>query len=110
MQSTGVFAHDDNRGEGVGENLYYAKSGSGERELAIQTTDVATRSWYEKEEFMFTYAGEYVSGTGHFTQVVWAATCDVGCGRSENYVVCRYYAAGNNLSTFAENVFEPTPP
>ena len=110
MQSTRDFKHDDDRGEGVGENLFYASSGNGSKEEAIQTTDIATRSWYEKEEFMYTYMGEYVSGTGHFTQVVWASTCDVGCGRSENYVVCRYYQAGNNLSTFAENVFEPTPP
>ena len=110
MQATGVFAHDENRGEGVGENLYTARSARGTKELEIQTTDIASRSWYEKEEFMYTYMGEYVPGTGHFTQIVWASTCDVGCGRSENYVVCRYFMAGNNLSTFAENVFEPTQP
>ena len=110
MQRTEVFAHDDNRGEGVGENLYFARSDSGAKELAIQTTDIATRSWYEKEEFLYTYMDEYVPGTGHFTQVVWVSTCEVGCGRSENYVVCRYFQAGNNISIFGSNVFEPTPP
>ena len=69
MQRTEVFAHDDNRGEGVGENLYFGRSSSGSKELAIQTTDIATRSWYEKEEFLYTYMDEYVPGTGHFTQV-----------------------------------------
>jgi uncharacterized protein YkwD len=36
---------------------------------------------------------------GHYTQIVWRATREVGCGeasnRTDDYIVCRYLPAGN---------------
>lgn len=58
----------------------------------------------------------FSDATGHFTQLVWAATTKVGCGFSSgcgqysNYLVCRYTAAGNvvggtnNNQYFIDNV------
>jgi len=52
---------------------------------------------------------------GHFTQMVWKSTTDIGCataqctwkGRDATYLVCRYSPAGNVLGQFAENVKPP---
>jgi hypothetical protein len=38
-----------------------------------------------------------MSDTSGFTQVVWKATCKIGCGYSGDYAVCRYSPAGNQL-------------
>ena len=42
----------------------------------------------------------------HFTQVVWKGTMKVGVGIAGDFVVARYYPAGNMLSFggFAKNV------
>ena len=49
---------------------------------------------------------------GHFTQLVWKATKEIGVGiyykpGSGTYVVTRYYPPGNMLGTFAPNVRKP---
>jgi hypothetical protein len=40
-----------------------------------------------------------VEKVGHYTQLIWAQTRQVGCalerGREEDFLVCRYSAAGN---------------
>ena len=42
---------------------------------------------------------------GHYTQIVWRATTEVGCAeahnRTDDYVVCRYLPAGNVLGEVA---------
>ncbi|CAI8497678.1 unnamed protein product [Hanseniaspora opuntiae] len=50
--------------------------------------------------------------TGHFTQVVWKDTTQVGCGYKNCnnewgiYLVCNYLAQGNIIGEFADNVEE----
>lgn len=53
--------------------------------------------------------GGHQPGTGHFTQVVWKDTKELGMARAKSkngsvYVVARYRPAGNNLSSFEGNV------
>lgn len=50
--------------------------------------------------------------TGHFTQVVWRDSTELGVGMARNrngevYVVCNYNPAGNFLGSFTENVPPP---
>ena len=57
-------------------------------------------------------SGGFSSGTGHFTQVVWKGSTELGIGRAEStkgsmkcaYIVGRYKPAGNMMGDFAENV------
>ena len=49
-------------------------------------------------------------GTGHFTQVVWKGSKEIGVGKSFGrdgrvFVVCNYLPAGNVIGRFQENVF-----
>lgn len=71
----------------------------------------------------FALANYYPStATGHFTQLVWKNTTQVGCSRKECnagqqgghgdapgwYVVCEYAPAGNVIGAFVDNVQEQT--
>lgn len=56
---------------------------------------------------------------GHFTQVVWKNSTQLGCGAAQGvktlngrqynafYVVCHYAPAGNVTGQFPENVLKP---
>jgi hypothetical protein len=51
--------------------------------------------------------------TGHFTQVVWKNSTQVGFGvavapNGSFYAVANYYPAGNFTGQFKENVLQPT--
>lgn len=66
------------------------------------------RYWYD-ENAQYTFGrGGFSSGTGHFTQVVWSGTREVGCGRTQcqgmDVWVCQYDPPGNMQGAFAENV------
>ena len=60
----------------------------------------------------YNYSGDYSDGTGHFTQVVWKDTKEVGFGKSKGqngkiFVVANYYPAGNVIGYFKPNVLRP---
>lgn len=62
----------------------------------------------EREEYDFGDA-EFSKETGHFTQLVWRDTTDVGCGRKlcgERgwYLVCEYSPRGNVEGQFEDQV------
>lgn len=67
-------------------------------------------SWYsEVKDYDFRKSG-YQTNTGHFTQVVWKGSKELGIGKAKSadgkvFVVGRYRPAGNNMRTFNENVF-----
>ncbi len=66
--------------------------------------------WYsEMPKFNFSN-GEFTQGTGHFTQVVWKGSREIGVGKAFGkdghvFVVCNYHPAGNVRGHFRENVF-----
>ncbi|KFM74773.1 Golgi-associated plant pathogenesis-related protein 1, partial [Stegodyphus mimosarum] len=69
-------------------------------------------SWYSEHVF-YPYSGqitrEIVMKAGHFTQVIWRNSKEMGIGkavsrRNRVYVVANYYPAGNVLNKFADNV------
>lgn len=63
----------------------------------------------ERDEYNFKKPG-FERGTGHFTQLVWRNTTDVGCGRKwcgerrRWYLVCEYWPRGNIIGEFGEMV------
>ena len=60
------------------------------------------------ERYDFTKGG-HQPRTGHFTQVVWKNSKELGMARAKSsngsvYVVARYCPAGNDLNAFKANV------
>ena len=105
MARTGNFSHSNAKynGKNMGENLFacYGLKISGK---------MMTDDWYnEVNQYNFNNPG-FVSGTGHFTQVVWKDSREVGFGYAQArdgyyYGVANYYPAGNYLNEFEDNVF-----
>jgi len=68
-----------------------------------------SKSWYnEVNEYSYNNPG-FSKGTGHFTQLVWKETTDIGCGIAMShddkvYAVCNYTPPGNFKSHYEENV------
>ncbi|KAJ3177501.1 hypothetical protein HDU85_005868 [Gaertneriomyces sp. JEL0708] len=88
--------------DGMGENLYgFETTGT---ELPDCTR--AVQNWYD-EKPLFPAGGRIGDGNffqyGHYTQIVWGTTTEVGCGFAHGqgsgsktfYVVCNYNPAGN---------------
>ncbi|ANB14850.1 Pry2p [Sugiyamaella lignohabitans] len=91
-----VFAHS---GGPYGENI---ASGYGSPSDAIG-------AWYgEVSQYNF-LTGLFSEATGHFTQVVWAGTEQIGCAQVScsggAFFACEYYPRGNIIGEFLENVF-----
>ncbi|XP_039630178.1 uncharacterized protein LOC120542095 isoform X1 [Polypterus senegalus] len=89
-----------------GENLYYAWSSTPKEILGKEAVD----SWYsEIKDYDFSNPG-FMGNTGHFTQVVWKDSKEVGVGKATDgktiYVVGQYKPAGNisNDGFFQKNV------
>ncbi|KJZ72522.1 hypothetical protein HIM_08046 [Hirsutella minnesotensis 3608] len=108
----------DNHGKGFGQNLAWLWSSGSEDNTKVALGGVD--GWYkEKNNYNNLYGvPDPTSGNfndiGHFTQMVWKATTDVGCatnrcqGGSIDWVtVCNYKQPGNVPGQFAKNVLTP---
>ena len=102
---------------GAGENLYWA--GGSSLPDAAQSYADAVASWYGE---LTTGAYDFAAGgsgnggvVGHFTQLVWKGSSEIGCGVSvacsnmfggmpNSAVVCRYSSAGNYIGQYTANV------
>jgi pathogenesis-related protein 1 len=89
------------KGEPLGENLFWGSSST-----YYHPIDAST-SWYEEKK-IYKY-GKFGQGNwhaiGHYTQMVWKNTKEVGvgvaiCKNGELMVVASYYPAGNFLLQF----------
>ncbi|XP_029109052.1 GLI pathogenesis-related 2 isoform X2 [Scleropages formosus] len=92
-----------------GENLFYTQSSVPKKVTGKEAVD----NWYsEIKKYNFSRPG-FVSGTGHFTQVVWKDSKEVGVGLATDgkttFVVGQYHPAGNitNKGNFEKNVLPP---
>jgi len=91
---------------------YEDRTGGQGENLAVSTNLDATDSawaaklWYEEIKFYNFADPAYSSDVGHFTQMVWTDTDEVGCGAANGacpwdntetcaYVTCRYSKPGN---------------
>lgn len=65
--------------------------------------------WYEEiKDYSFNNPS-FSSKTGHFTQVVWVGSREFGVAKATSrngaqYVVARYFPAGNVIGQFPDNV------
>lgn len=71
-------------------------------------------AWYDEERKYDFKKSQYSSATGHFTQMVWKGTKEVGCAMVNNnriagfpyYLACEYKPAGNYIGEFRTNVIK----
>jgi len=102
LAGRGTMQHRSNNK--FGENLY-AKWGSGQ--LVVKGGD-AVDSWYDEIKLYNFNRPGFASGTGHFTQVVWAGSTELGIGYAEKngavFVVANYNPPGNVQGQFPANV------
>jgi len=96
-------------GSGYGENLAWASY-----DMDVPSV---VKMWYE-EESLYEYASPgFSSGIGHFTQLIWKQTTEIGCASASgcgparsvkaSTWVCQYNPPGNYRRQFAENVLRP---
>lgn len=96
--------HSDTRGS-YGENLYWASArlwSDGRREMQQVTPEAVVNSWAaERADYRYaTNSCKPGKACGHYTQIIWKNTRQVGCGRAvcdnkDQIWVCRYAPAGN---------------
>ncbi|XP_063699505.1 uncharacterized protein LOC134830072 isoform X2 [Culicoides brevitarsis] len=106
IAARGVLAHRSN--SEYGENIFCVWSSS-----VLATGVVSGRepvdNWYsEVDKHVFGKEPSTLK-TGHFTQVVWKDSRELGVGVGSNrsgqtYVVCNYDPPGNFIGSFSENV------
>ncbi|GKT41016.1 protein PRY2 [Colletotrichum spaethianum] len=75
------------------------------------STTLSIEAWGEERDDYDFDTGEFDERTGHFTQLVWKNTSDVGCGRKlcgdrQWYLVCEYWPRGNVVGQFVGQVQE----
>lgn len=85
-----------------GENIYWKSGGD---LSGAEPVD----AWYsEIKSYNYNNPG-FSMATGHFTQVVWAGSSELGCGKARSkrggtYIVCNYNPPGNYQGMFPGNV------
>ena len=101
-------------GQYVGQNLYGSGSSSGVGPTGAQIAD----SWYnEYKDYDFAKGASKNGKTiGHFTQLVWASTKQIGCAYAVGkyggtkmtgfFICCDYFPAGNVQGYYTKNVFK----
>lgn len=84
------------------------------RATYVQIPEKVVERWYKEEPDYDYERPRFSSGIGHFTQVVWRATTEIGCacrsdcpGRYSDVCVCQYNPPGNYRNRFRENVLPP---
>ena len=101
------FGHDQSRDVQrfkVGQNVY--QTTRSRDQPTSNTIREGVMSWYDEVK-LFANGGvrryQFSSGTGHYTQMVWAKTSKLGCGHVsyemggfvKKYLVCNYGETGN---------------
>ncbi|UJR16902.1 hypothetical protein I4U23_003800 [Adineta vaga] len=89
------------RGSKLGENLYYQSN-------PMEGGKESTKAWYNEIKDYDFNRGEFSQATGHFTQLVWKESKEVGFGLAKGasmyYTVAMYFPAGNIDDQFMQNV------
>ncbi len=92
-----MHAGRDERGH-AGENLWMGTSGLFSAEVMVGTF-IAEKRHFRNGTFPDVSTTGQWRDVGHYTQVIWRETQEVGCAvvrnESDDFLVCRYWPAGN---------------
>ncbi|HJT43744.1 MAG TPA: CAP domain-containing protein [Rhizomicrobium sp.] len=99
LAATGRFEHaPENSYAPQGENLWAGTKGYYALEARVDAW-IREKKFFQPGSFPDNSITGRVEDVGHYTQVVWRATKEVGCAQaasaSEDILVCRYAEAGN---------------
>lgn len=98
LSSTNTFGHMSGSASGMGENLWRGTAGSYTPEDMVGAF-IAERDNFRPGTFPRVAASGSWRSIGHYTQVIWPNTRQVGCaiahGQDADVMVCRYWPAGN---------------
>ena len=100
LAATGRFEHspDEPGKEPQGENLWAGTPRAFSPEAMVHLWAAEKRD-YQPGEFPNNSRSGDVENVGHYTQLIWRSTHEVGCatavGQHEEVLVCRYSRAGN---------------
>ncbi|XP_053381289.1 uncharacterized protein LOC123555358 isoform X2 [Mercenaria mercenaria] len=110
LAAKNAFQHSDCvlKGERIGENICCKWSSSG----ADYTGREACEQWYSEISKHDFSSEPRTLGSGHFTQMVWKGSKEMGIGKAKTsggkvIVVANYRPAGNLVGSFVENVAPP---
>ena len=97
-----LHSHNTYKGEELAENLFMCTGYKISGQNMVET-------WYNEGKD-YDYNGDFQKGSGHFTQIVWKETKEVGFAYAQSkngtfYAVGHYYPPGNFLGEFSNNVF-----
>ncbi len=97
LAARGVFEHAKER-SGAGENLWAGTSGYYAPEAMIGSF-INEKQYFRPGVFPAVSASGQWQDVGHYTQLIWPATTQLGCamatGGGRDILVCRYFPAGN---------------
>ncbi|AKM11675.1 hypothetical protein AB433_08505 [Croceicoccus naphthovorans] len=83
---------------GAGENLWHGRAGFYSAEEMIEGM-VDEKRHFKRGNFPQVSTTGQWADVGHYTQVIWRETTEVGCavvpGGGNDWLVCRYWPAGN---------------
>ncbi|KAI8077226.1 CAP domain-containing protein [Gilbertella persicaria] len=89
--------------KGTGQNIAYG----------YKSMEAVVDAWYNEVKNYNYKNGGFSSSTGHFTQVVWKSTTEIGCAATycsnlkATYYVCDYSPPGNCAGQYQANVLAP---
>ena len=96
-----TFTKNIYNGEYLGENIFIYKG------LILEPENICNE-WYDEIKNYDKSLNKYQKNTGHFTQMIWKETKEIGFGYTNNdgiyYAVVYYYPAGNTLGEFKDNI------
>lgn len=90
------------KGNDMGENIFMCQG-------TEATGEMATNDWYNEVK-SHNFKKDFQKSSGHFTQIIWKDTKEVGFGVANRgntyYVVANYYPPGNFLGQYSKNVLK----
>lgn len=99
LAATGSFEHAPERAsDPQGENLWAGTKNAFALESRVDAW-IREKKFFKQGIFPHNSTTGRIEDVGHYTQLIWRDTRDVGCatatGKDEDVLVCRYSSAGN---------------